>query len=122
MKSSEKITIGLSIFASFISVGSLYCTGENYEKIDKFLALTFEQLMERGNKYLKEGDYCEGLIYFDRAVEIRPDGPNALRDKGCALVDLGGTRTGSDNNELSAPSEGMTEEIALRSLAILDLT
>lgn len=78
--------------------------------------------MNKGNKYLEERNHWEVPRYFDKAVQTRFGGSNALRDKGYALGDLEGTRTGSDVNELSALSEDITEEIAGGSVAILDLT
>lgn len=96
MKTSEKIAIAVAVVALLISAVSLYYTHqeasisrEKYEKIDKWLILTLEEFVERGNNYLEEGNYWEAIRHYDKALEIEPDDPNVLRDKGYALINLG---------------------------------
>ena len=99
MKTCDKIaiaTIAISLTALFLSTWSLYYTGqevsilrEKHEKIDNWLILTYEELMERGNNCLEEGDYWEAIKHYDKALEIESDDLYALRKKGYAFINLG---------------------------------
>lgn len=95
MKTSEKIAITVAIIALLISAVSLYYTHqevsilrEKHEKIDKWLILTLEEFVERGNNYLEEGNYWEAIRHYDKALEIEPDDIHALKGKGYAFINL----------------------------------
>jgi len=84
MKKSEKISIAVSIVAICISAISLYIS-----VYVTWFAPTFEQLVEEGNIHLEKGEYWKAIRCYDKALEIKPDDPNVLRDKGYAFINLG---------------------------------
>lgn len=95
MKTNEKIVIAVAVVALLISAVSLYYTHQQtsimidkYERIDKWLALTLEEFVERGNNYLEEGNYWEAIRHYDKALEIEPDDLHALKGKGYAFINL----------------------------------
>jgi tetratricopeptide (TPR) repeat protein len=52
-------------------------------------ALSASDHFLRGNSYYETGQYPEALADFNRALELRPDHPNTLNNRGSALARLG---------------------------------
>lgn len=84
MKTSKKISIGISIIAACISLISL-CIAI----YGTLFAPSFEQLVYNGSILLEKGEYLKAIRCYDKALEIKSGDPNVLRDKGYALIDLG---------------------------------
>ena len=44
--------------------------------------------LDTGNELLNEGKYDEAIVYYDKALEIKPNDVDALNNKGLALYNL----------------------------------
>ena len=89
----DKIAITISILTLLTLVVSLWYTHQQItilrEQYEMTVNLTFEDFVENGNNYLEEGNYWEAIRYYDKALEIKPNNGNVLRDKGYAFINLG---------------------------------
>ena len=47
------------------------------------------ELVNKGSKFLTEGDFEKALSYFEQAIIIKPNDPDLLNKKGVALRGLG---------------------------------
>ncbi len=52
------------------------------------LALTAGDYFKKGNALYYETLYEEAIVAYEKAIELKPDNPNAWYNKGTALVDL----------------------------------
>jgi tetratricopeptide (TPR) repeat protein len=50
---------------------------------------TTDQLLAKGNDFILKEDYASSVPFFDKALNIDPENPQALNGKGLALQNLG---------------------------------
>ncbi len=48
-----------------------------------------QKLLEQAYELCEDGNYVRALEYYDMALDIEPDNPNAMVDNGVTLQNLG---------------------------------